>query len=123
MTKEAAIQRFFNQFLQAYEEKCERVAVLNDYDAYLSKLSASLQAQEKERKEQEERVCNGKKTYDLLPFYQECIESQKRLARYQKEVKEESGLENLTLLSEKNESKCGLSVSAVSTVLSSIPSE
>ena len=33
--------------LKAYEEKCERVAVLNDYDAYLSKLSASLQTQEK----------------------------------------------------------------------------
>ena len=53
-------------------------------------MQITLQAQEKERKEQEERVCNGKKTYDLLPFYQECIESQKRLARYQKEVKEES---------------------------------
>ena len=34
--------------LKAYEEKCERVSVLNDYDAYLAKLSASLQAKEKE---------------------------------------------------------------------------
>ena len=31
-----------------YEEKCERVSVLNDYDAYLSKLSASLEKKEKE---------------------------------------------------------------------------
>ena len=37
--------------LKAYEEKCERVSVLNDYDAYLSKLSASLQAKEKEVKQ------------------------------------------------------------------------
>ena len=36
--------------LHAYEEKCNRLAVLNDYDAYLSKLSASLQAKEKEVK-------------------------------------------------------------------------
>lgn len=36
--------------LKVYEEKCERVAVLNDYDAYLSKLSVSLQAKEKEVK-------------------------------------------------------------------------
>ncbi len=36
--------------LKVYEEKCERVAVLNDYDAYLSKLSASLQAKENEVK-------------------------------------------------------------------------
>lgn len=34
--------------LKVYEEKCERVSVLNDYDAYLVKLSASLQAKEKE---------------------------------------------------------------------------
>lgn len=36
--------------LKVYEEKCERVAVLNDYDEYLRKLSASLQAKELEVK-------------------------------------------------------------------------
>jgi DNA repair protein RecN (Recombination protein N) len=36
--------------LQVYDEKCKRVAVLNDYDAYLHKLSVSLQEKEKEVK-------------------------------------------------------------------------
>ncbi len=36
--------------LKVYEEKCERVTVLCDYDTYLSKLSSSLQAKEKEVK-------------------------------------------------------------------------
>lgn len=36
--------------LNVYEEKCERVSVLNDYDAYLDKLSIALQAKEKEVK-------------------------------------------------------------------------
>lgn len=36
--------------LKVYEEKCERVSVLNDYDAYLDKLSASLQKKEAEVK-------------------------------------------------------------------------
>lgn len=36
--------------LKVYDEKCERVSVLNDYDAYLSKLSASLQKKEDEVK-------------------------------------------------------------------------
>ncbi len=34
--------------LQAYEEKCQRVSVLNDYDDYLKKLSESLAIKEKE---------------------------------------------------------------------------
>ena len=34
--------------LKAYEEKCERVAVLNDYDEYLHKLSQNLNTKEKE---------------------------------------------------------------------------
>ena len=34
--------------LKAYEEKCERVSMLNDYDAYLQKLEVSLKAKEKE---------------------------------------------------------------------------
>ena len=34
--------------LKAYEEKCERVAVLNDYDEYLHRLSQNLSAKEKE---------------------------------------------------------------------------
>jgi DNA repair protein RecN (Recombination protein N) len=36
--------------LKVYEEKCERVSVLNDYDAYLAKLSVSLESKEKEVK-------------------------------------------------------------------------
>ena len=36
--------------LNSYEEKSERLAVLNDYDAYLAKLLAALQAKEKEVK-------------------------------------------------------------------------
>lgn len=36
--------------LQVYNEKCERVAVLNDYDAYLHNLFASLQEKEQEVK-------------------------------------------------------------------------
>ena len=36
--------------LKVYEEKCERLAVLNDYDAYLNKLETSLQAKENEVK-------------------------------------------------------------------------
>jgi len=38
------------EILQVYEEKCERVSVLNDYDAYLSKLSETLMTKEKEVK-------------------------------------------------------------------------
>ena len=36
--------------LKVYEEKCERVDVLNNYDSYLNKLSITLQAKEKEVK-------------------------------------------------------------------------
>lgn len=56
--------------LKAYEEKCERVAVLNDYDAYLAKLSVSLNTKEAEvknlceeissiRKKQAEPLCEA----------------------------------------------------------------
>ena len=56
--------------LKVYEEKCERVSVLNDYDAYLVKLSASLQKKENEvqklcqeiskiRKENAEVLCKA----------------------------------------------------------------
>ena len=36
--------------LKSYEEKCDRLTVLNDYDAYLNKLSVALQEKEKEVK-------------------------------------------------------------------------
>lgn len=42
--------RTIEMILSAYEEKCERITVLNDYDAYLSKLSDTLKAKEKEVK-------------------------------------------------------------------------
>ena len=56
--------------LKVYEEKCERVSVLNDYDAYLAKLSASLEKKEMEvqklcqeisgiRKENAEVLCKA----------------------------------------------------------------
>lgn len=35
-----------SEILDVYEEKCERIRVLNDYDTYLEKLSATLQEQE-----------------------------------------------------------------------------
>ncbi len=38
------------QILQVYEEKCNRVSVLNDYDEYLQKLSKALTDKEKEVK-------------------------------------------------------------------------
>lgn len=37
--------------LEEYEKKCKRIDVLNDYDAYLQKLSATLKTKEKEVKE------------------------------------------------------------------------
>ena len=49
--------------LNVYEEKCERVSVLNDYDAYLSKLSASLEKKEKEVKELCEAISEIRKKY------------------------------------------------------------
>ena len=56
--------------LDIYEKKCQRVEVLNDYDAYLSKLEASLLKKEKEvkslceelsviRKEKAELLCDA----------------------------------------------------------------
>lgn len=39
--------------LQAYEEKCERINVLNDYDAYLHRLSVSL----KEAEQKVQKLC------------------------------------------------------------------
>lgn len=42
--------RTIEMILSAYEEKCERITVLNDYDEYLSKLSDTLKAKEKEVK-------------------------------------------------------------------------
>lgn len=38
------------KILNLYEEKCERVSVLNDYDAYLKKLQDALQSKEQEVK-------------------------------------------------------------------------
>ncbi len=38
------------KILHLYEEKCEKISVLNDYDAYLKKLSDALQAKESEVK-------------------------------------------------------------------------
>ena len=42
--------RTIEAILESYEEKCKRVEVLNDYDAYLDKLSKQLVAKEKEVK-------------------------------------------------------------------------
>lgn len=36
--------------LSVYEEKCQRISILNDYDAYLDKLSGTLKASEKQVK-------------------------------------------------------------------------
>ena len=47
--------------LNVYEQKCERVAVLNDYDEYLCKLSALLQKKEKEVKALCEEISNIRK--------------------------------------------------------------
>ena len=47
--------------LKIYQEKCERVSVLNDYDAYLDKLAASLKAKEKEVKALCEEISNIRK--------------------------------------------------------------
>ena len=53
--------------LKVYEEKCERVAVLNDYDEYLRKLSLSLSAKEKEVKTLCEEISDiRKKNADVL---------------------------------------------------------
>ena len=53
--------------LKEYEEKCERVSVLNDYDAYLGKLSLSLQAKEKEVKALCEEISDiRKKNAEIL---------------------------------------------------------
>ena len=49
--------------LNVYEEKCERVSVLNDYDAYLAKLSAALQAKETEVKILCEEISDIRKRY------------------------------------------------------------
>lgn len=47
--------------LNAYEEKCDRLAVLNDYDTYVNKLSVALQAKEKEVKLLCEEISNVRK--------------------------------------------------------------
>lgn len=52
--------------LKVYEEKCERVSVLNDYDAYLAKLSASLQAKEKEVKALCEEISDIRKKHAVI---------------------------------------------------------
>ena len=53
--------------LKVYEEKCERIAVLNDYDEYLRKLSLSLSAKEKEVKTLCEEISDiRKKNADVL---------------------------------------------------------
>ena len=52
--------------LKGYQEKCERVAVLNDYDEYLSKLSASLQEKEKEVKALCEEISDIRKKNAVL---------------------------------------------------------
>lgn len=52
--------------LKVYEEKCARVSVLNDYDAYLNKLSASLQAKEKEVKALCEEVSEIRKKHAVV---------------------------------------------------------
>ena len=48
--------------LKAYEEKCDRVAVLNDYDAYLARVSSALQMKEKEVKNLCEEISGIRKT-------------------------------------------------------------
>lgn len=52
--------------LKAYEEKCERVSVLNDYDEYLRKLSASLQEKEKEVQALSEEISGIRKRNALV---------------------------------------------------------
>lgn len=47
--------------LNVYEEKCERVSVLNDYDAYLGKLAASLQKKEEEVKKLSQEISEIRK--------------------------------------------------------------
>ena len=52
--------------LKVYEEKCERVSVLNDYDAFLAKLSATLQKKEKEVKALCEEISEIRKKYAVV---------------------------------------------------------
>lgn len=48
--------------LKAYEEKCERVSVLNDYDAYLAKLETALQKKEDDVKKLCQEISKIRKT-------------------------------------------------------------
>lgn len=55
------------EILNVYEQKCHRVAVLNDYDEYLQKLSLSLEEKEREVKSICEEISNiRKKNANLL---------------------------------------------------------
>ena len=52
--------------LKLYEEKCQRVSVLNDYDAYLTKLFAALQTKEKEVKSLCESISEIRKKHAIV---------------------------------------------------------